>query len=87
MTAVTGGRECFPGVGKIPYEGPESGNPLAFTWYDANRVVAGKAMKDHFEFVVCHWHTFCGRGHDPFGRGTISVPRRCSPGAAAARPR
>ena len=74
MTVVTGDREYFPGVGKIPYEGPESDNPLAFKWYDANRVVAGKAMKDHFKFAVCYWHTFCGRGHDPFGPGTITFP-------------
>ncbi|HTN88797.1 MAG TPA: xylose isomerase, partial [Sorangium sp.] len=74
MTVVTGDKEYFPGVGKIPYEGPESDNPLAFKWYDANRVVAGKPMKDHFKFAVCYWHTFCGRGHDPFGPGTINFP-------------
>jgi xylose isomerase len=74
MTVVIGDKEYFPGVGQIPYEGPESDNPLAFKWYDANRVVAGKAMKDHFKFAVCYWHTFCGRGHDPFGPGTINFP-------------
>ena len=35
----------FPDVqGPIPYEGPDSKNPLAFRYYDSDRVVGGKTM-------------------------------------------
>lgn len=74
MTIVKGDQEYFPGIGEIAYEGPESKNPLAFKWYDENRVVAGKTMKDHLRFAVAYWHTFCGDGGDPFGPGTQKFP-------------
>ncbi len=74
MSVVIGDREYFPGVGKIPFEGPESDNPLAFKYYDENRVVAGKTLKEHFRFAVCYWHTFCNAGHDPFGPGPFHFP-------------
>ena len=32
-----GKTEFFPGIGRIPFEGPESDNPLAFKAYDENR--------------------------------------------------
>ena len=50
--------EAFPGIGKIRYEGPDSGNPLAFKHYNADEVVAGKKMKDHLRFSVAFWHAF-----------------------------
>ncbi|OJY87475.1 MAG: xylose isomerase [Sphingobacteriales bacterium 40-81] len=74
MSIITGNREYFPGIGKIKYEGLQSDNPLAYKWYDENRVVAGKSMKDHFRFAVAYWHTFCGTGADPFGPGTKRFP-------------
>jgi len=74
MSITLGDKEYFPGVGKIAYEGPESDNPFAFQYYDENRVVAGKTMKEHFRFAVCYWHTFCGAGHDPFGPGPFHFP-------------
>src|SRR6188768_1587851 len=67
-------KEYFPGIGKIKFEGKASKNPLAFKWYDENRVVAGKTMKDHFRFAIAYWHTFCGEGGDPFGPGTKNFP-------------
>ena len=70
MPVVTGDREYFRGVGQIRYEGPESDNPLAFKYYDADRVVAGRTMKEFFRFATCYWHSFCGTGADPFGPGT-----------------
>lgn len=70
MNIVIGDHEYFKGVGKIAYEGPETDNPLAFRYYDAKRVVAGKSMEEHFKFATCYWHTFCGTGADPFGPGT-----------------
>ncbi|WP_027328216.1 xylose isomerase [Marinimicrobium agarilyticum] len=74
MSITLGDKEYFPGVDKIQYEGPESDNPFAFKWYDENKVVAGKTMKEHFKFAVCYWHTFCGAGHDPFGPGPFQFP-------------
>jgi xylose isomerase len=74
MKIITGEKEFFKGIGSIKYEGPESDNPLAFKWYDANKVVAGKTMNEHFKFAVCYWHTFCNTGADPFGPGTKHFP-------------
>ena len=65
---------AFPEVQKIRYEGPKSKNPLTFRWYNADEVVEGKTMKDHFRFSVVYWHTFRGTGSDPFGPGTMLRP-------------
>ncbi|QKG56568.1 xylose isomerase [Hymenobacter sp. BRD128] len=62
--------EFFKGIDKIKFEGRESDNHLAFKWYDENRMVAGKTMKDHLRFATAYWHTFVGTGGDPFGPGT-----------------
>ncbi len=64
----------FHNVGPIAYEGPQSSNPLAFKWYDKNRVVLGKRMEDHLRFAVCYWHSFCWNGLDPFGGDTFQRP-------------
>lgn len=74
MEILKGNKEYFPGIGQIKYEGPDSRNPLAFKWYDENKVVAGKTMKEHLRFAVAYWHTFCGAGSDPFGPGTHIFP-------------
>lgn len=71
---LIGEKEYFKGIDKIKYEGKESKNPLSFKFYDENKVVAGKTMKDHFRFAVAYWHTFCGTGADPFGPGTKQFP-------------
>jgi xylose isomerase len=71
---VLGDKEYFSGIGQIKYEGRESDNPLAFKWYDENRTVAGKTMKEHLRYAVAYWHTFCGTGADPFGPGTKVFP-------------
>ena len=70
MTVLKGDKEYFKGIDQIAFEGPESDNPLAFKYYDADRVVAGKTMKEHFRFAVAYWHAFCNTGGDPFGPGT-----------------
>ena len=64
----------FPSIGNIPYEGPQSKNPLSFKWYNATQEIGGKSMKDHLRFAVAYWHSFCGSGADPFGRGTRVFP-------------
>jgi xylose isomerase len=66
--------QFFKGIKKIKFEGRKSDNPLAFKWYDENKVVAGKTMKEHLRYAVCYWHTFCGTGGDPFGPGTKQFP-------------
>jgi xylose isomerase len=35
-------KEYFPGFGKIKFEGKDSRNPLAFRYYDPEKVVYGK---------------------------------------------
>ncbi|PAP75024.1 xylose isomerase [Rubrivirga marina] len=74
MSVLIGDTEYFPEISQIAYEGPDSDNPLAFKYYDADRVVAGKSMKDHFRFAVAYWHAFNQTGADPFGPGTIAFP-------------
>lgn len=74
MTVLTGDREFFPGINRIPFEGKESKNPLAFKWYDENKKIGGKTMKEHLRFAVAYWHSFCGTGGDPFGGGTKVFP-------------
>ncbi len=74
MEYLKGDKEYFKGIGKIKYEGPESKNPLAYRYYDENKEVAGKKMKDHFRFAVAYWHSLCGTGGDPFGPGTKVFP-------------
>jgi len=74
MSITTGNKEFFKGIGQIKFEGQGSDNPLAFRWYDENRVVAGKTMKEHLRFACAYWHSFCGNGTDPFGGPTHSFP-------------
>jgi xylose isomerase len=70
MTITLGDKEYFKGIGQIAYEGPETDNMLAFRYYDANRIVAGRTMREHFKFACAYWHSFCGTGADPFGGQT-----------------
>jgi xylose isomerase len=71
---ITVEKEYFKGIDQIQYEGPESDNPLAFRWYDAERVIAGKTMKDHLRFACAYWHSFVATGSDPFGGPTQLFP-------------
>ncbi len=65
---------AFPEIEKIRYEGPDSKNPLAFRFYNAQEVVEGRTMKEHLRFSVVYWHTFRGTGSDPFGAATMLRP-------------
>ncbi len=67
-------KEFFPGIGKIQFEGKESKNPMAFRYYDANKVVMGKKMSEWFKFAMAWWHTLCAEGADQFGGGTKTFP-------------
>lgn len=74
MATIKGGKEYFKTVGQIKYEGPATDNPFAFRWYDENKTVAGKKMKDWLRFACAYWHSFCGSGADPFGEATHIFP-------------
>jgi len=67
-------KEYFPGIGKIKFEGKESKNPMAFRYYNAEKVVYGKTMAEWFKFSMAWWHTLCADGGDPFGGGTQVHP-------------
>lgn len=73
-TVTTGEKEFFKGIGQVKFEGLDSDNPLAFRWYDENRIIAGKTMKDHLRFACAYWHSFVATGGDPFGEPTIIHP-------------
>ena len=60
----------FENIPKITYEGAKSKNPLAFKYYDAERIVLGKPMREHLPFAMAWWHNLCATGADMFGRGT-----------------
>ena len=67
-------KEYFPQIGKIQFEGTESYNPMAFRYYDAERIVLGKPMKEWLKFAMAWWHTLCAVGGDQFGGGTKKFP-------------
>jgi xylose isomerase len=64
----------FSGIPPVRYEGPESKNPLAYRYYDKDRIVAGKRMEDHLRWSVSYWHSFNWPGSDVFGSGTFKRP-------------
>ena len=64
----------FKDIAPIVYEGPQTTNPLAYRYYDKNRMVGDKTMEEHLRFAVCYWHTFCWDGFDVFGAGTFARP-------------
>jgi xylose isomerase len=70
MAVLLGDREYFKGIPQIKFEGTSSDNPLAYRWYDENKLIAGKPMKEWLRFAVAYWHSFCGNGADPFGEPT-----------------
>src|SRR4030095_13907812 len=73
-TSTKSRKDFFPGVDAIKYEGQDSDNPFAYRWYDENKLVAGKPMKDHLRFACAYWHSFNGSGADPFGEPTHLFP-------------
>jgi xylose isomerase len=70
----TATKEFFKGIPAIKYEGQESDNPFAYRWYDENKMVGGKTMKEYLRFACAYWHSFCGSGADPFGEPTHLFP-------------
>ena len=39
INVTIGNKEYFQGIEKIEFEGPDSRNPLAFRYYDENKIV------------------------------------------------
>ena len=72
--------EMFPNLPKVAYEGPKSTNPLAFKYYDADRVILGKPMREHLPFAMAWWHNLCATGTDMFGAGTADKSFGATPG-------
>ncbi len=64
----------FGDITKIPFEGPESTNPLAFRYYNPDEMIMGKRMEDHLRFSAAYWHSFAWPGGDPFGGQTFQRP-------------
>ncbi|MBB5057482.1 xylose isomerase [Granulicella aggregans] len=64
----------FSSFETVKFEGADSSNPLAYRFYDAERVVMGKPLKDHLRFAVAYWHSLAMSGSDPFGGPTINRP-------------
>ncbi len=67
-------KEYFANIGKIKFEGKDSTNPMAFHYYDENKVIMGKTMKEWLRFAMAWWHTLCAEGGDQFGGGTKKFP-------------
>lgn len=72
--------EIFKNIPDIKYEGPESKNPLAFKYYDPERPILGKPMKEHLPFAMAWWHNLCATGTDMFGVGTADKSFGAAPG-------
>jgi|SRR5665213_2928527 len=58
----------------VAFEGAESRRGFAYRWYDADRVVLGKPLREHLRFAVAYWHSLAMNGSDPFGAPTINRP-------------
>ena len=67
--------EIFKGIPKVSYEGPESKNPLAFKYYDADRVILGKKMSEHLPFAMAWWHNLCANGTDMLAPWSMLIRR------------
>ena len=58
---------------KIFYEGKESRNPFSFKFYEPNRKIMGKAMREHLKFAMPVWNTLNYQGVDMFGERTMDT--------------
>lgn len=72
--------EIFAHLPKVVYEGAESKNPLSFKFYDPEKVIMGKKMKEHLPFAMSWWHTLGATGTDMFGPGTADKSFGAAPG-------
>lgn len=66
--------DYFKEIPHIKFEGKDSNNPLAFKYYDSEKIILGKKLEEHLKMAVCYWHTFNWPGGDPFGGQTFLRP-------------
>jgi xylose isomerase len=64
----------FKGIDPVPFKGPDSDDPMAFRYYEKDRVVLGKPMREHLRMAIAYWHSFAWPGLDPFGGQTFDRP-------------
>ncbi len=64
----------FSQLPTVRYAGPDTSEELVYRWYDADKVVLGKPLKEHLRFAVAYWHSLAMNGADPFGSPTINRP-------------
>lgn len=62
--------EVFRSIPIIRYEGMDTKNPFAFKYFDPQRVILGKTMREHLPFAMAWWHNLCASGKDIFGSET-----------------
>jgi xylose isomerase len=66
--------DFFKGIDRVPFKGPDTDDPLAFRFYEPERIVLGKPMRDQLRFAVAYWHSLAWPGTDPFGGPTFQRP-------------
>jgi xylose isomerase len=67
-------KSIFEDIAPVRFEGTGSDNPLAFRYYEKDRIVLGTRMEDQLRIAACYWHNFCWTGLDPFGGQTFLRP-------------
>ena len=72
--AIIGSKEYLKGIEDIKFEGEKSKNPLAYKYYEPNKMVLEKKMSEHLKFAIAYWHSFGNTGSDPFGAETKNFP-------------
>ena len=72
--------EFFKNIPEIKFEGKDSKNPFAFKYYDPEKVIMGKKMKEHLPFAMAWWHNLGATGVDMFGQGTADKSFGAAPG-------
>ncbi|MBO4809189.1 MAG: xylose isomerase [Lachnospiraceae bacterium] len=72
--------EFFKNIPEIKFEGKDSKNPFAFKYYDPEKVIMGKKMKEHLPFAMAWWHNLCATGVDMFGAGSADKSFGAQPG-------
>ncbi len=77
----------FSDFATVRYERETSENPLAYRYYDPDRIVIGKRLEEHLRFAVAYWHSLVMNGSDPFGAPTIHRPWMTGGGDAMAAAR
>jgi len=70
----------FSGIPKIEYKGADSDHSLSFKYFDPNKVVLNKTMREWLPFAMAWWHNLGATGVDMFGAGTADKSFGAVPG-------